>query len=474
MFLLSEISRCSRPDCSSKHSVPTSHLPIQLAHQSYTNIPAHLHDPISESASRQSSVNQLQTTDLTALANLCDTSSPTLQYSSRLQWLVKLCIVLGVLFLMALSAALYLCFVLNKSKRDRGIKQRMLAKQNGIDLTSDPARPVSDSYVIPSATQSESMSWTATSGSNGDGVEEKHLIDTMRDDNSYLIKQQHQRLLMANGLIGSEDQELEFSRQQQQANVENQRMLPCNQQLVFGRSAIDQLERMKRRRSIGSSMVLARKSVMDKHGGKISNSSNNVHFDDKQRAKSRSQTTIYYGQSQDPFKAIPFCNTQSGYLSDGASINASAQRSTRNVAPSVMPELYNTDYNTHSQRNQHHLAYPSNTISTACMVKHNNRWALKHHDNSVPMPPPPPPPPTRAHLLPSSSQHVESHRKLHMNSPNTHLISQFDPRHNSRQLSDLIQQKHQQHIEQANMTKASLQGSAATLDQFDHDRVFWK
>lgn len=351
----------------------------------------------------------------------------------------------------------------------------MLAKQSNREMTSESARAVSDSYVVPSVTQSESMSWTATSGSNSDTVEEKHLIDSMRDDNSYLVKQQHQRLLLANGLIAPENHEIDLVRQQQQQlngqkGIENLPMISSAHQPVFGRSAINQLERMKRRRSIGSSMVLARKSAMDKTVGKASTSSNNVHFDERQRAKSRSQTTIYYGQSQDPFKAIPFCSNQSGYLSDGANINAGAQRS---VAAPTIQAVYDTDSNSYSQGNRHHIVYPSNTIGAACLIKHNNRWASNRLHEGAPKPPPPPP--TRAHLMSAQpTQHAEAHQKLHPSSHGAHLTSQFDPRHNSRQLSDLIQQKHQQHMEQASLTKASLQNSAATLDQFDHNRVIWK
>lgn len=342
------------------------------------------------------------------------------------------------------------------------MEQRMIAKQAS---SLESALATSDSYVVPSRARSDSLSWTATSGSNGDAVDETRLIDAARDDNSYMVKQQHQRLLLANSLAAHE-QDQDFVSRQQLQQQQNCLTLDNNHRIihqpVIGRSAIDQLERMKRRRSIGSSMVLARQSSVNKPAGKTLPSSNNVHFDDRQRAKSRSQTTIYYGQSQDPFRAVPFNSNQSstnltGYLSDGTSmVNPTQQRSTRAVrAPPFITEIY-PDYD--NRQDRHHPSHPSNTINTVYLdADRGNRWSLTNEHRNAP-----PPPPSRTHLLPS--HHAVGGIKS---------TCQFDPRNSTQQLSDLIQKKHQQHIEQANITKASLQ-SPTTLDQFDNDRVIWK
>lgn len=400
-------SRCARSDCSARLSSQNSS-PVPLAHRSSPNAPA----PDTPSESRQL-VSPLHAGE--GLQEPCDQSHTLTNGSSfKLQWLIKMCISLTILFLLALACALYLCFVLNKSKRDRVIEQRMIAKQAG---SLESASTTNESYVVPSTTRSESLSWTATSGSNGDAVDETHLIDVARDDNSYMVKQQHQRLLLANGLIAHEQGQDEnlVSRHQQQNCLTLDKNRPIHQP-VFGRSAIDQLERMKRRRSIGSSMVLARESSVNKLAGKTLPSVNSVHFDDRQRAKSRSQTTIYYGQSQDPFKAVPFNNNQSsanlnGYLSDGINMvnhQSHQQRSARVVGAPPMAELY-SDYNKYN--------HPTGAgIKSTC---------------------------------------------------------QFDPRNSTQQLSDLIKHKHQQHIEQANVTKAFIQ-SPTTLDRFDTDRIIWK
>lgn len=309
------------------------------------------------------------------------------------------------------------------------------------------------------------MSWSASAASNSiSGANTNEELNKIRDDNSYLAKQ-HQQLMLANLLIKAPklDEQLEanttgcFEHHPQQhlllgrsgeqfANQSGN----TNNNLVMSLSGNThrrhplQTSRIKRRRSIGSSTAvpieLQTRSELQEGcliGAKL---------DANQRAKSRSQTTIHYDQRQDPFETVPFSYLNSGYLSDSPA--ATSQRLYKS-SPSGATNSYgatqnmdNMTYITNSecQPVESQGIRPSMVASVRPgIIRPQHRWS-----NIKPTYVPPP----QAEVIQLSSHTNQS--------PQQQLSSQFDPQ-NSRQLIDLIQQKHRQQIAQANRTAATIQ-----------------
>lgn len=225
---------------------------------------------------------------------------------------------------------------------------------------------------------------------------------------------------------------------------------------------------IKRRRSIGSSAapILMQEQQWASNGryrGSLapqqSVDDHRYCFDNINRAKSRSQTTIHYDQNQDPFKTIPFNYLNAGYLSDGTTSrrvyltnnNDFIQQQTSSDDDQIMLDRQDyLIYQRNEQQKQHpdesmshslppenmHLQYQNNNQRQQFQDSHSKRW---YNFNGP------------------SNQIMQNDINNNMTQSRQKLVSsQFDPQQNSHQLIDLIQQKHRQQIEQANRTAASI------------------
>lgn len=457
----------------------------------------------------------------------CDT-----MLDMKFQWLVKLCWVLSTLLGVILCAILYMCLNLSqRSKSSRsnnttGDNKRTSSNRTNIGKLNSQRNKTLDGnhsnlmgstkinqVIYSPPIQTENITWEGaqTSLNNPNENHHHHLVNQMRDDNNniYLAKQQQQQLMFANSLnlIPNQHQSSHYLVLGRSAELAN----------GFGSGSGHPVKqplaaRVKRRRSIGSSMAPGYRGQNDSSDKSASyhlngtgttattNSMQAARFLlASQRAKSRSQTTIYYDQGQDPFQTIPFNNYSHG--SNNANHHSNYQTSDSENSNRVYlasefagTEVYgmptaaatartplesrlqtfainqNTDELsvTHSmpQEEVAHMVIPtsgannhsppSNTTGT-----NNSRQDMSRKQQGL----------RTSHLKGSSfiappqveTIQVQAARKPISQPQQQQPISQFDPQ-NSRQLIDLIQHKHRQQMEEANLTAANLQTSEMFLE----------
>lgn len=436
-FLISCNNRCARPDCSSAiNQEARTAWPFSgfLASESILS-------PVIKSAeqsSNKSGRNRLSQELIQHSgwpSERCDSI-----LDLKFQWLVRLCYILSILLLLSFCALLYLCYTCSRSRRN----QRAASARTDLGAGKSTKDSKKNLYL---SKQAENMSWSAatattlTDASNPSSAESAGAgLDHLRQHDAYLLKQ-HQHI-MANLMLAQTN-----TGNNQQAALESQ-----HQQVdvpVLGRSVGTfvgsglqrrQLEaaRIRRCRSIGSTMSRVQfSSDDDRHK--------------KQREKSLSQTTIHYEQGQDPFKAVPFNYlTNNGYQSDSTTsisrlyTGSDAQSQYHDQTNQIAASSGDADLPLKSQ-----LAVPSSetmshSLPPEVQMIANNRQHQK--------------PRWQTNIVPSQTQMIN---KFAGHQPQLDQVcSQFDPQ-NSRQLIDLIQQKHRQQIAQANRTVASLQQNGA-------------
>lgn len=140
-----------------------------------------------------------------------------------------------------------------------------------------------------------------------------------------------------------------------------------------------------------------------------------------QRVKSKSQTTIHYEQSQDPFKAVPFNYLGSGNLS-----------------------MNNPQQQQHLRQHQQVVVMAPQMNGYPTVMNGNEQFEANQLV------------PNSAGWRPANNQQVNNQMYQQQPQQQQLIDSQFDPQ-NSRQLIDLIQQKHHQQLASASQTVASLE-----------------
>lgn len=375
---------------------------------------------------------------------------------------------------MMFCTSYYLCISLCKVRSKH--KKQLKDTRNSFKHQSSAIKgTVSNKNIIyPPGNDSENFSWSdaATTTTTSARVEN---LDKIREDNSILAKtQHHQQLLMPNHRVimptgPAKQQQNEFG----------------HQQLVLGRSVvaenfgtqknckIDNSQRIKRRRSIGSAVTIPPNYNLRN----VNNNNNNYHPSQQnqnqsvlarhdiqtnfgrqlsagQRAKSKSQTTIHYEQRQDPFETVPFSYLNNGYLSDS---NTSPHPTQRPPPPqsyqlndqNLLSPTEAYGVNDHSQLASYQAT--AQVPMTECLNTHQSQLQYDSSDRLSNQS-------NRQEVM--RLQRWPNFKSNHCPPPQTgalsqqqqqQLDSQFDPQ-NSRQLIDLIQQKHRQQMAQANRT----------------------
>lgn len=431
-------SRCARPDCSSvtpNQQRDRQVLESQLGTQSaFRGLIAS--ESIANPSLRTSEINNTLVNQSNGLSQRCD-----LQTCARFQWLLKLSWVLSALLLITFFSTLYLCLALGNSRRAE--KRRGSSEQQ-----------INHRVIYPHQECHNSVWSFNNEGSNSNSISINTNDDSarIRDDSSYLIEQHQQ--LMLNSLNPS-----------QAPSRKN-----GNSHLIMGRSAetgfvplidVDRCQqqvKVKRRRSIGDSMRQAGSTTLPGQPNRRSTTSSKLYTNLK--AKSRSQTTIYYDQGQDPFKAIPFNRISTGHLPGGArpqqiSDSAISASTLNTLAPIDINGNYNYApiSNLNDEPGAHSLP-PEIDMNQILQASSFNELAsrpdimqqLQRYTATKPTYMAPAAQKVRQPLQPRQAEQS----------------SEFDPQ-NSRQLLDLIHQKHQQQIAQANRTAASI-NSVATMN----------
>lgn len=409
--------------------------------------------------------------------NLAVTERCDLMLDLKFQWLIKLCWILSILLLMMFCTSYYLCISLCKARSKH--KRQLRNKRNSFKYQASAlkANENNKQFIYPQANDSENFSWSEATTTTTTSAGMENLVK-LREDNSILAKtQHHQQLLMPNHHlrvpIGPVQPQPQPQPQQQQLDETNR------QQLVLGRSIlgesfgsqnckIDSAQRIKRRRSIGSSVVAPSDHILRSTSKNYNSSQHNQsqhqtalanrdiqtdrgkQLSSSQRAKSKSQTTIHYEQRQDPFETVPFSYLNNGYFSDSnTSPHPTQQRSppprsySMNNQALISPaEVYGID-----NQNQLNSYQAAQAPIAECL---ETRQSQLQHESAD-------------HLVSDQSNRAEVMRIQRWPNLNCcpppqtealtqqQLNSQFDPQ-NSRQLINLIQHKHRQQMAQANRT----------------------
>lgn len=401
-FLLSCANRCARFDCSTGSESSNGHLTTSTRHGGSRGISASesIVAPVLRPNEPPPSGSSGRSVEL-ATNGWTTTERCDYLLDLKFQWLAKICWALVILLMAMFCTSYCLCLALNKNKSGKS-KQPVSANRRA--SRSRPSSSSTREILYPTQSSlnlsGESHLSAPSSWSAGAQVAEAEL-NKIRDDNVYL-GEQHQELMLAD-LLAKSAQTID-RKQQHRPQVEPQQIM------VLGRSAApfntltnqnhnEPLEvRVKRRRSIGSSMAVAAPFESQRNIQQASDWHRGGKLDASQRAKSRSQTTIHYEQGQDPFKAVPFSYLNNGYISDGAA----------------------------SQRV--YLGSGSGAVDVYGITPQSHQVAMDAQQFAMPTP---------------KSQAPQ-------------LSSQFDPQ-NSRQLIDLIQHKHRQQMAQADQTAAIMQ-----------------
>lgn len=482
-------SRCSRSDCSTSSlldssSSSTNHIVERKGFVASDSILA----PVFRSGiqDKLTPLNQISGMSSSATSDRCDA-----MVDLKFQWLVKLCWILISLVALMFCISFYLCIASDssgrsssKKSRSHGVKHLRSEKHQGAARKSTPPsttqsqssdQSAATTTYLPKSQMSaadatESLDNTTDGGWNSSSMalteqqqQQQQEMDQLRENNHFLANKQH---MLLNDFLAAKNAIEEYEQQQQSRSILGR------SEDTFGRR--HQLgSQILRRRSIGGSAALLSQACMqdtetlpatttaghhqrsDQVGGRL---------DPKHKLKSKSQTTIYYEQGQDPFKAIPFgAYLGAGYLSS----DDQQKHYHTDATPETVPRQPRSTY---TFMGDQHSADPTNFTS------HNNHqanthWSTNFEPQSLPMlnnnqqqfqdtfvldnprltnhqpqlwtggddtP------------MPVASQQPES-RQSHQLS-----TSQFDPQSHSRQLIDLIQQKHREQMSQANRTAASM------------------
>lgn len=193
----------------------------------------------------------------------------------------------------------------------------------------------------------------------------------------------------------------------------------------------------------------------------------NCRLEPKHKLKSKSQTTIYYEQGQDPFKAIPF--NSGGHVADYPSDNQSIRLPRKHYTdqgPNIQPRLYSYmdgqqpppndgDFIHNQQAGTQRLwsdFEPQSLPVLTNKYQANDLFVPNESEDRC-----------RQQMWPTESITAEkpslslgNHPPNQQEQHNRLSASQFDPQSHSRQLIDLIQHKHREQMAQASRTAATL------------------
>lgn len=427
-FLLSCANRCSKSDCSAPSSAPT----LTNGQQDPRQISFRSNMMTSESSLfprfRSIAQDQLEPLGTGTARQVADSSWPNesrvcdSMLDLKFKWLWRLCWILASLTSLMFIMVLYLCLVIRR-------------KRHKSDSGSNFRGP--HSHFVQANERYLPWHESRSSKSTSSGSDQATTNSSCIVAGSQLNYEQQQQ---------QQQQHFHFG---QHRPVESLIDQSAPQGPVIGRS-MDTFGRAKkvpargptnepslirRRRSIGSSMQQnTGASDLNYQQAKISRQ-NQRKLDDSTRERSRSQVTIHYDQSQDPFKTNPFGGfINSGYMSDGAAVHQSANENTLDayevltgsrhepMSYSIVKRPPSPAQMDHSDRLHH--STPMGSISgQQPVLARPNEWSNRHNFSPVEQP--------------------------------AISGSQFDPK-NSRQLIDLIQQKHRNQLAQATLTAASM------------------
>jgi len=429
-------SRCPRLDCSTmagNQDAAQARVSSLLNQASRGFVASEsILSPISKPSNESLAAKLAETTN-SWLGERCD-----FMLELKFDWLLKLCWILAGLLLLTFLVAFYLCLNLNKSQAQRRQPQR----EDSTNKSTRSSKKILYSHSDPA----EKSSWSAEMQAG------EELNDDIGQDGT---TKQHQQMLFTN--VVPED----FSTRE--ANISKQEQSLRGRSIEsFGRSQRREMQALvKRRRSIGSANLATlphefqqRSSHQNHVGGKL---------DAGQKLKSRSQTTIYYEQGQDPFKTMPFSYINNGYMSD-----STLSQHVYLGANSGAVDVYGIAPQPQQFTNLRHQSFQSPQNNTICQsIPLDNQFsapqqlALRQDISRQP----------RWSNLKSNLVAPPLNTDSNNNQSRKQPSSQFDPQ-NSRQLIDLIQHKHRQQIALAASIQPNSYASHQSQPNMNYQRAW--
>lgn len=436
-------SRCSRPDCSTLTSTRVDSPSVgqrgaPLLSVSESIVTPRLFKPKEEASAQEASSAALQQQLHGPLKSVaCDRA-----LTVKLHWLVRICIILGFLLVALAIVAGYLCCQVRDNKR-----QEVKANCDEATSSSQQASKPSPQQRAETKMVEQQTHWPVDSQDEHAGYllqqQQQQLIDNRKAQQHYINQQQqqqqqqlqqyHQQIQQQQQYFPVETETIQTDPTEPSTFAISNRAMPQIPPVVVGRS-LETFGRLQRRptkpsadhivrrcRSIGGSSLVPQildmqqqqqQQPMAANQPQAARLATSDRFDSDLRAKSRSQTTIFYEQGQDPFKTVPFSYTRSGYIS--------ANEQARDLNNNSSDSISNYDLLVGHQMRPPHEEYGRREQRLSCG------------------------------LLPM-------HHQVGLQTLNSYAVtSQFDPQA-SRQLADMIQQKHRRQVEQAGLTAATIQ-----------------
>lgn len=427
-FLLSCANRCNRPDCSQVSVTTTNGQQDPRLIQTSPRASMMASESSPQSRFRTSSSLDTQSPDRIGAGSarqisdsgwsiLSEVQNCDLLLDMKFKWMSRLCLILMALTTLLLVIVACLCLAMRSKRRS----SRRAAK---LHLTDGHFSPQTERYVPWRDTRSNNStdsitSEHATSNStyiSHDRSQQRSAISHQ----AFLFGQQSKGsspIIQANGPIMGRSMDT-FGR---------------GKKMVTSRGQTNESSLVSRRRSIGSSTRQANETIERSYQAPTEELFNSANLSEGGRAKSRSQVTIHYEQSQDPFKANPFNGLMNaGYMSDGAAIP--------HVQTAVDP------YEVLAARN---IEGGFTLIKRPQTDSEPNEFQILGQIKA--------PVTGQASLthISLAGDHGEWPQRV-SSTTNQNATSQFDPQ-NSRQLIDLLQKKHRTQLAQANLTASAIQ-----------------